>query len=250
MPRSLSLARPPPKLRELAAHPESRRRFNIELFNSLAPAYDRQNRLISFGGDARWKDRLVSMLPAAPNLDAVDLACGTGDVTLRLAARYPDGAITGVDLSAAMLDLARRRDPTGRIRWRCADMCRTGLPDRCADVVTGAWALRLGDSVAAGLAEAARLLRAGGVAAFLDFAQPDSAVARAILQVLLRIWGGAASLLVCGHVRAHPWIAETLRHVPPRSRMARLLENAGFHDLRRCSAFFGVVDLWRVRRRP
>ncbi len=246
----MSSARPPPKLRDLAANPESRRRFNVELFNSLAPTYDRQNRLISFGGDPRWKDRLVSMLPAGPNLDAVDLACGTGDLTLRLAARYPGGTITGVDLTPAMLDLARRRDPTGRIRWVCADMCRTGLPDRCADVVTGAWALRLGDSVAAGLAETARLLRPAGMAAFIDFAQPDSAAARAILQVLLRIWGGVASFLICGHARAHPWIAETLRHVPPRSRMVRLFEETGFREVRRSSVFFGVVDLWIARRQP
>ncbi len=235
-------------LRQLAADPVARRQFNLELFAALAPVYDRQNHWISLGGDPRWKDRLVAMLPCASSLDAVDLACGTGDLALRLAARYPNGSITGVDLSPAMLDIARRRDPSGRIRWICADMCRTGLPDRCADVVTAGWALRLGDSVKAGLEETARLLRPGGVAAFLDFAQPDHPVTRALLHGLLRVWSGAASWLICGHFRAHPWIVETLRHVPPRSTMARLLAANGFDDIRRRSAMLGAVDFWIARR--
>ncbi|MCX7817997.1 MAG: class I SAM-dependent methyltransferase [Kiritimatiellae bacterium] len=237
-------------LRVIAADPAARRRFNRLLFDMLAPRYDRQNRWISFGRDPHWKHRLIASLPTAPNLDAVDLACGTGDLTRRLASRYPSGTVTGVDLSPAMLDLARRSDRSGRIRWICADMSRTGLPDRCADVVTGAWALRLAESVEAGLRESARLLRPGGTAAFLDFARPDSALGNALLFTLLGVWSLLASILICGHTRAHTWIPVTLRDVPPRRELHRCFQRCGFAEIRRVSAFFGAVDLWTARRCP
>lgn len=238
----------PPKLRELASNGDTRSQFNLELFTALAPVYDWQNQLFSFGRERHWKDDLIRLLPDRPSLDAVDLACGTGDLTRRLASRYPNGSIIGVDLCPAMLEQARQRDPENRIRWVCADMTQTGLPDRCADVITGAWALRLSDSIERALQEVVRLLRPGGVAAFLDFAQPDSKPARTLLAVLLRIWCSAVSLLICGHLRAHLWVVETLRHVPPRSSMLYLFEQTGFRDIQRRSAFFGAVDLWTARR--
>ncbi len=236
-------------MHELAADPVGRRAANRQIFDALAPDYDRINRLLSFGRDGAWKDAMVRTLPAADRPLCVDLACGTGDVALRLARRFPAGRVVGVDLSGPMLGIARRRDTTGRIEWRRADLAATGLPDAFADIVTGAYALRLADRLEAGLAEAARLLRPGGAAAFLDFASPDAFLARRTLIGLLEMWTAAASRLFGGPPGAHRWIPATLRHVPPRSVFARMLFEVGFEDVRRRGFFFGAMDLWTARRR-
>ncbi len=68
---------------------------------------------------------LVARVPLAAPRTIVDLGCGAGNVTRLLAQRWPEAAITGVDLSAAMLAQARASsDPALRIDWQQADIER------------------------------------------------------------------------------------------------------------------------------
>jgi ubiquinone/menaquinone biosynthesis C-methylase UbiE len=118
--------------------------FNKQLFSTIAPRYDFTNRVLSFGRDIVWKKRLVEDLPSftaehadsslelrgtshesrvtyfdsansavsAVNVYAphcLDLACGTGDITFLLAAKYPAGHIVGLDVTEKMITLARSR---------------------------------------------------------------------------------------------------------------------------------------------
>src|SRR3712207_2511252 len=76
----------------------------------------------------------VTVRHAVPRLaeSALDLACGTGIVTRRLAAAVgPTGRVVGLDISVAMLEEARGRPrPEGaEIEWRHGDAQATGLPD-------------------------------------------------------------------------------------------------------------------------
>ncbi len=235
-------------MRSSAADAGRRRAFNRALFTRLAPDYDRLNPWISFGRDAGWKRAMIGRLPDLAAPVCVDLACGTGDLTMLLAARYPAGGVTGVDLTEAMLEQARRRPGADRIEFRCADLASTGLPEASADIVTGAYALRLGPGVGAGLAEVARILRPGGTASFLDFGRPDSAAAYAFLLMLLRIWGALTGLFFHRSLRVYTYIAETLQHYPARRGMREGFLAAGFRDPVRRSYFFGVVDIWTATR--
>jgi trans-aconitate 2-methyltransferase len=77
----------------------------------------------------------VELIARIPDVDAstvVDLGCGTGDLTARLAARWPAAGVTGVDSSAEMLERARASHP--RIRWVTGDIDRWE-PDGPVDVL-------------------------------------------------------------------------------------------------------------------
>ena len=60
-----------------------------QLFDSVAPSYDRLNDLLSLGLHRHWKRRLVSMLKPAPGEHWLDLCCGTGDLAFLLAPDTP-----------------------------------------------------------------------------------------------------------------------------------------------------------------
>ncbi|MFF9525643.1 class I SAM-dependent methyltransferase [Streptomyces achromogenes] len=117
------------------------------------------------GGEARAEAAartVLDLIPPGPGR-LLDVACGTGIVTRRLAAARPGLRVTGADLTPAMLRRAAARLPGRVVR---ADSRRLPFPDGTFDAVTTIWLLHLLDDPAdlrAVLAECARVLRPGGV---------------------------------------------------------------------------------------
>ena len=101
------------KPRDHLDDPDRKRLFNERLFSVVAPRYDRITRWLSFGRDQAWKAAMIRALPDGNPALCVDVACGTGDLTRRLAARHPSARVIGVDLTEAMIGLARRGSSGG-----------------------------------------------------------------------------------------------------------------------------------------
>jgi demethylmenaquinone methyltransferase/2-methoxy-6-polyprenyl-1,4-benzoquinol methylase len=86
---------------------EARTKQVNRFFVSNGSSYDWVVLLMSLGADPYWKRRLLARVP--PSRDVLDLACGTGIVTCKLARRYPDARIVGVDLTEDFLQMARQK---------------------------------------------------------------------------------------------------------------------------------------------
>lgn len=222
--------------------PDQKRSYNSGLFTRVAREYDGATRAMSLGRDQTWKRRLVAALPALPSPRCVDLACGTGDVTAALAQRFEQGKIVGVDLTAAMVEVARERCPQARVSFRVKDMCRTGIEDGWADVVTGSYALRNAPVLDDALVEIRRLLKPGGWAAFLDFAKPPARWRQALQLPLLKFWGAFWGWVLHGGPE-HAYIAESLRQFPDRIALRERFARHGFrlHHSRKC--FGGILEI-------
>jgi len=101
--------------------------------------------------------------------DVLDLGCGTGDLTLDLAAAGAE--VTGLDLSPGMVAVAERRLaeflPDRSARFVAAVAEESGLPTASFDLVVGRYVIHHLDA-SEGAAEIHRLLRPGGRAVFLE----------------------------------------------------------------------------------
>jgi demethylmenaquinone methyltransferase/2-methoxy-6-polyprenyl-1,4-benzoquinol methylase len=148
----------------------ARTRRALELFAPLAPTYDRYARVLSLGQDPRWRRFLVSRLDAGPRDRVVDVATGTGSVALELI-RRKRCAVVGVDQSAEMLAVARRRLPAG-VQLVEASAERLPFADASFDGLTVTYLLRYVEDPAAALAELARVVRPGRTIASLEFGVP------------------------------------------------------------------------------
>jgi demethylmenaquinone methyltransferase/2-methoxy-6-polyprenyl-1,4-benzoquinol methylase len=148
-----------------------------ELFETVAPRYDRLNDLLSLGAHRLWKRQAVAWLNPRPGQRLLDLCCGTGDGALLLAQKVrPGGQVLGLDSAAAPLRLARQRasrEPWLPLRFEQGDALATGLAAGWGDGALMAYGLRNLVDPARGLAELRRVLRAGGRAAVLDFNRPN-----------------------------------------------------------------------------
>ncbi|MFI2436971.1 class I SAM-dependent methyltransferase [Streptomyces sp. NPDC018693] len=129
-------------------------------YDAEAHAYDTLR-----GGEPRAEAAAEGVLSLVPRQTRrwLDVACGTGIVTRRLAAARPEARVTGVDLAHAMARRAAARLPGAVV---VADSRRLPFPDAVFDAVSSVWLLHLLDDaedVRRIVAECARVLRPGGV---------------------------------------------------------------------------------------
>ena len=236
------------KAREWLDVPERKRAYNERHFAEAAPRYDVATRAMSFGRDAAWKRALVAALPVLPSPVCVDLACGTGDVAFLLAGRYPGGIVTGMDLSAPMLAIARERNRFANVRFEQGDLCDLPFPDGSADVATGSYALRNAPDLRKAVAEVHRVLSPGGVAVFLDFSNPERSSLRHLQFHLLRSWCGLWGLLLHGTPEIHGYVAESLRAFPGRNRLRGIFREQGFEVSAGRRFFLGITEVTILRK--
>ncbi len=238
------------KIRDHIDVPERKKLYNEIHFAEAASRYDLATRAMSLFRDASWKARLVGSLPPVRAPLCVDIACGTGDVALLLAERYPEGRVAGLDIAEPMLAIARNRNDHRNLRFHRRDMCETGFPEQSVDIVTGSYALRNAPDLARAVGEIRRILKPGGTAAFLDFSKPRATCFRIPRHLLLRTWCGFWGLLLHGNHEVHGYIAASLSAFPDRRALRALFGESGFELVSSRRFFLGILELLVFRRSP
>jgi demethylmenaquinone methyltransferase/2-methoxy-6-polyprenyl-1,4-benzoquinol methylase len=238
----------PLNTRERLADPRRKRELNEQLFGVVAPRYDAVTRVLSFDRDRVWKARMVDALPPVKAPVCLDLACGTGDISFLLAAKYPGGQILGLDLTEAMLDRARARGAARHLHFQLGDMASTGLADGSVDIVTGGYALRNAGDLREVLAEVHRVLKPGGIACFLDFSKPRGRFPQKAENLLLKAWGALWGWVFHRDPEVYAYIAESLAGFPDRAQLAGLVQAHGFEIQSSTLHFLGILQCLTLRK--
>jgi ubiquinone/menaquinone biosynthesis methyltransferase len=220
------------------------------LFERIAPEYDRLNDWLSFGLHRLWKRQALLWLRPTPGQRLVDLCCGTGDLTLLLAARVrPGGLVLGLDAAAAPLEVARqraRRQPWLPLQWRQGDALATGLAEGWADGAAMAYGLRNLADPAAGLRELRRLLRPGGRAVVLDFNRPAPGSGAAAFQRLYLRQVVVPTARRFGLADHYAYLESSLACFPTGPEQEQLATGAGFRQVHHrplAAGLMGVLEL-------
>lgn len=220
-----------------------------EMFARISGRYDLLNHLLSGNTDKRWRKLVAKRLkPAlsAPDARALDVACGTGDLSLALVAQT-GARVTGLDFCRPMLDHAARKAEEASTRRRCAfiegDALRLPFGEETFDAVTIAFGLRNLASVEKGLSELFRVLRPGGRACILEFSKPVVPGFSTLFQlyfsrVLPRIGG-----LISGSSSAYEYLPASVSRFPDQKQLAGMMREAGFEEVEYENLTGGVAAL-------
>lgn len=217
-----------------------------DLFAAVASRYDLINDLQSFGMHRRWKRRLVNLAEVRPGEAALDLCCGTGDIAFALA--RAGAQVAGVDFSAPMLDVARRRlqaGGTGNVTFEQGDALNLRFGEGSFDLVTIGYGLRNLRNIDEGLAEMARVTRPEGRLMVLDFAFPANRLWKAAYVLHLRTVVPVLGRLFCGDADTHSYILESLRRYPGPAEIRHRMEAAGWEGVEWWNVLGGVMTLHR-----
>ena len=219
-----------------------------DMFDNIAPAYDRLNRAMSFGLDRRWRRRAVELAAQDAPRRIVDIATGTGDFAIALARHIPGAQVTGLDLSANMVEIGRHKVAEAglddRIELVTGDCLASPLEDSVADVVTVAFGVRNFADLPAGYAAMRRMLRPGGRLCVLELSTPTNPLVRPLYRFYA---GGIIPLMgrmVSHDTRAYSYLPESIAAVPQGHAMTCLMEEAGFTDASFEPLTFGVCTLY------
>lgn len=243
------MSRPEPKQRLTTVFdaPDTKRRYVSRMFDTIAPRYDLITRLLSFGRDQRWKARLIELAAIDRGQRVLDLACGTGDLALGAAAR--SASVVGLDLTERMIDLARRRPAAGDdVAWLVGDMHALPVTSGLFDVVTTGYGLRNVPDLRVALGEIHRVLRPGGILCSLDFDRPEAAWLRSIYLTYLDMVGSVLGWVLHRDPDTYRYIPESIRRYPGARGVVRLMEDAGFREVRHIPVLGGLMAIHLGRR--
>jgi demethylmenaquinone methyltransferase/2-methoxy-6-polyprenyl-1,4-benzoquinol methylase len=230
------------QLRDALSSADSKAPYVRRLFHTIADRYDLITRLLSFGRDARWKQRLAAFANPRAGTDALDLACGTGDIAFELARR--GARVTGLDITHRMLQLARAKPARPRtVRFVTGDMMALPFPDASFDLVTTGYGIRNVPRIEPALAEIRRVLRPRGRLLSLDFDRPANPALRALYFGYLTVVGSSLGWVLHRDPDTYRYIPESIRRYPGAAGVAAMLVRHGFHDSRVIPLLGGLMAI-------
>jgi len=201
-----------------------------EMFDRITPAYDRMNRLMSFGMDGSWRALAVRASGVGPGDAALDVCCGTGDLAIELLdAVSTRGRVVGLDFSQAMLDAARRK--SSQVEWVRGDALALPFPDGEFAAATIGFGMRNLADPLRGFAELARVVRPGGRVVCLELTDPPAWAAP-----FARLWTDRAvpllGRLVARETDAYRYLPASVHRFPPADELAAVMGRAGLRRVR------------------
>lgn len=220
-----------------------------EMFDNIAPNYDRLNHILSLNIDRIWRRRVMRIVRRSKARRIMDLATGTGDLAIAMAKRVDRTQILGVDLSEEMLAVARakiqKQGLEERIMLEKGDAENlTMVADGSLDAVTVAFGVRNFENMERGLSEIYRTLRPGGKLVVLEFSMPKNRLIRWIYsqyahRLLPRIGG-----MISKDKRAYTYLPDSVEEFPSPERFAEIVRSVGFSSVRLRSQSFGIAYIY------
>lgn len=226
-----------------------KKEFIQNMFDEIAPSYDRLNHLMSLDVDKLWRRHALKEIVDGTPQEILDVACGTGDSTIVTAKAAADGSrIVGVDISEGMMsqvtEKARRAGVLSKISLMVADGENLPFDDGSFHRVTCAFGIRNFEHKEQGLSEFHRVLKPGGKAVILELSVPRNKVSRWIYDLYFKHvmpWIGGK---VSGDSLAYKYLPASVHAFPAPKQFMDMMKEAGFKKVSHRYFSFGLCRMF------
>ncbi|NUN65453.1 bifunctional demethylmenaquinone methyltransferase/2-methoxy-6-polyprenyl-1,4-benzoquinol methylase UbiE [Pseudanabaena biceps] len=220
-----------------------------QIFDRIAPVYDRFNDLLSLGQHRIWKKMALRWCEPKQGETWLDLCCGSGDMTRLLAKQVaPTGKVIGVDFSRELLAIAAHKTKSyplnmqKAIAWQQANVLELPFEDSSCNGATISYGLRNVVDIPQCLAELHRVLKAGAKVAILDFHRPSDRLIQSFQNFYLdRVVVPLADRF--NMTAEYAYIAPSLARFPIGSEQVQLAKNAGFRQAQHYAIASGMMGI-------
>jgi demethylmenaquinone methyltransferase / 2-methoxy-6-polyprenyl-1,4-benzoquinol methylase len=220
-----------------------------KIFTDVPPHYDLVNRIFTWGMDKNWRLHAARACLTGNPHQILDLACGTGDLTLDLTRMANNHAeITGLDFSEPMLEIARRKiGISKKVKFICGDAGNLPFTDGYFDCIGISFAMRnltyRNPDVAKHMSEILRVLRPGGRFVIVESSQPENRLMRILDHLYVSLFVYLLGWLLSRNKTAYNYLRISATNYYSAPELKNLLLKTGFSNVDFKSLFFGAVAI-------
>ena len=223
-----------------------------QMFDRIAPTYDKLNHMLSLGIDRRWRRKAVDALGKFNPQQILDIATGTGDFALLLAKRIKPQHITGADISEGMMAVGREKVKQeglqDTISFEKEDCTKLSFPDGSFDAVTSAYGVRNFHDLDAGLREMQRVLRPGGHLLIVELTSPPRFPMKQLFWVYAHVVMPLLGRLISHDDSAYTYLPASMEAFPQPEQMEGILRRAGFAKVQWKRFTFGISTMYLAEK--
>lgn len=205
-----------------------------EMFNDIAPRYDFMNRFLSAGIDKSWRKKAIQQFLEEKPANLLDVATGTGDMAIMAAKMLQVKKITGIDISAKMLEIGRQKiEKQGLdrvITLESGDSETINFADNTFDGVMAAFGVRNFENLEKGMKEILRVMKPGAKLVVLEFSKPVLPGIKGLYNLYMGVIAPQVAKLFNQNKQAYQYLNESAKAFPDRQQFVDILKNVGFSD--------------------
>ncbi|MDO1501478.1 bifunctional demethylmenaquinone methyltransferase/2-methoxy-6-polyprenyl-1,4-benzoquinol methylase UbiE [Winogradskyella maritima] len=222
-----------------------------KMFDTISKEYDGLNRVISFGIDIKWRNRVVDIVRKTNPKQILDIATGTGDLAISMADTSAE-KIIGLDISPGMLEVGeekiKAKNLSDKIEMVVGDSEDMPFADNTFDAITVAFGVRNFMNLEKGLEEILRILKPGGLFVILETSVPTKPVykqgysfySKYILPTIGKVFSKDRS--------AYKYLSESASKFPFGEALNNIIRQIGFINVEDHPQTFGVATIYTASK--
>lgn len=221
--------------------------FVHSVFESIAGKYDLMNDILSFRRHKAWRKFAMRKMGMKHGDNAVDLCCGTCDWSIALAETTQTGYVMGLDFSAGMLEVGRRKVEERKLQDRISlvqgNAMELPFGDNTFDYATIGFGLRNVPDPVQVLNEMKRVVRPGGMVVCLELSKPMKQPFKSIYYFYFQRVLPLLGKLFAKRYEQYKWLPESLALFPDREQLAVIFRETGLQQVEAYPLTGGIAAL-------
>ncbi len=222
-----------------------------KMFDAISKEYDGLNRVISFGIDIKWRNKVVEIVGKTNPDSILDIATGTGDLAINLA-KTRASKIIGFDISEGMLDVGRKKieklQLNKTIEMVLGDSEKMPFEDNSFDAITVAFGVRNFENLEKGLTEIYRVLKTGGVFVILETSIPTKTPFKQGYKFYAKYILPSIGKLFSKDKVAYQYLSDSAAAFPYGEAFNNILHKIGFIAIENKPQTFGVASIYIAKK--
>jgi demethylmenaquinone methyltransferase/2-methoxy-6-polyprenyl-1,4-benzoquinol methylase len=221
-----------------------------QMFDNISQEYDGLNRVISFGIDIKWRNKVVDIVSKTNPDRILDIATGTGDLAISLA-KTEAKEIIGLDISNGMLEVGRKKIKTKKldlINMVVGDSENLPFEDNSFDAITVAFGVRNFETLDKGLAEILRVLKPNGTFVILETSVPTKTPFKQGYTFYTKYVMSTIGKLFSKDQSAYTYLQESASVFPYGEVLNNILRKIGFTNVQDIPQTLGVATIYTASK--
>ncbi|WP_158840734.1 bifunctional demethylmenaquinone methyltransferase/2-methoxy-6-polyprenyl-1,4-benzoquinol methylase UbiE [Polaribacter sp. L3A8] len=222
-----------------------------QMFDNISENYDGLNRVISLGIDVKWRKQVVKIVGQNNPKQILDIATGTGDLAIMMAALNPD-RIVGLDISEGMLEVGKQKiakeNLSDKIEMIVGDSEEMPFANDTFDAITVSFGVRNFANLEKGIKEIARVLKPTGVLVILETSNPTKFPFKQGYKLYTNLFLPVVGKLFSKDKVAYSYLSETANSFPFGEAFNNILQKNGFTHTEDTPVTFGVATIYTASK--